>query len=115
MGTKRLENWRLIEAVNGSITFLGTIVSAGTAINNHTTASAFNNTGDALGGKVLLLQATAALYLLPGTSNAASVTSTNGVKLGADERVIVTMSGSQGWLAQIPVSGSANLKVWELS
>lgn len=96
--------------INGVPVFLG-VIAASTTKNNHDTATPFNNTGSALAGKVLLLQADAACHILPGTANTITATTSNGVKLGADERVIITMNSTYGWLACV---GSANLRVWEL-
>ena len=96
--------------LNGTPVLLGAIVAT-TTINNHDTAVPFNNTGIGLGGKVLLLQASAACHIYPGTTNAATATTANGVKLAADERVIITMNSTYGWLA---VVGAATVRVWEL-
>jgi hypothetical protein len=110
---KPLNGLPLADALNGSPTHLGTIVAT-TTKNNHDTASAFNNTGDALKGKLLMLQPDAACYVLAGTTNAATVTTTNGVKLAADERVLIRMRENQGWLACVSVTGTTNCRVWEL-
>jgi hypothetical protein len=98
---------------NGTPVYLGTIV-ASTTKNNHDTASPFNDTGDALEGKFLLVQCDAAAYVLPGTANTTTVTTSNGVKLAADERVILSMAAGYKWLAALAVTGTANCKVWEL-
>ena len=98
------------EAVNGTHVFLGTIVAT-TTKNNHDTAVPFNNTGEALKGKVLLVQPDAACHILPGLLNTSTVTTTNGLKLAADQTYVIMMGSSYGWLA---VVGSASLKVWEL-
>ena len=117
MATSRLGSLpQLTQALNGSPTFLGVIVAT-TTKNNHDTATPFNNTGDALKGKVLMLQADAACYVYPGTLNTATVTGSatgNGVLLAVAERVIVTMAADQGWMACVSVSGTTNLKIWEL-
>lgn len=99
--------------LNGTPVLLGTIVAT-TTKNNNDTATPFNNTGDALKGKTLLIQTDTACYILPGTANTATVTTSNGVKLGADERVILGMADEYGWLAGLAVSGTSNIKVWEL-
>jgi hypothetical protein len=104
---------KVSEALSGSPSFLGTIVAT-TTKNNHDTATPFNNTGEALKAKILLIQPDAACYILPGSTNAATVTTANGIKLGADERVIITMTSNEGWLCALAVSGTANVKVWEL-
>lgn len=97
-------------ALNGTPVFLGAIVAT-TTKNNHDTAVPFNDTGTGLGGKVLLVQASAACNILPGTSNTAAVTTANGIKLVADEKYKICMGESYGWLA---VVGAATLQVWEL-
>ncbi len=101
---------RLIQKFDGSPTYLGTIVAT-TTKNNHDTAAPFSNVAPALQGKVLMLQPDAACHILPGIVNTATVTTANGVYLAAYERVIITMSELQGWIA---VVGAANVKVWEM-
>lgn len=103
----------VVALANGVPTFLGVIVAT-TTKNNHDTATPFNNTGDALKGKVLLIQPDAACYILPGTANTATVTTSNGVKLAADERVIIHMAQGHSFLACLSVSGTTNCRVWEL-
>lgn len=110
--------------LSGSPAPLGCIASSdGGVYNNHTTTgacSAFNNTGAALKGKLLLVYAPVAGRVLPGTTNAASVSATAGaatagVPLKAGERVTLIMLNNQGWLAWLPAaSGGAPLEVWEL-
>lgn len=132
--------------VNGSPVYLGTLVSAGTAVNNATTATPFNQTPlgpqnvvgatanlqNTLAGKTLLLQTTAA-GLIQTATNSSMVVNTAapslialqtvqppvvgtapGVALTSGERVVVTMLPGEGWLQWLPVTGSANLLVWEL-
>ena len=110
---------------SGRPTFLGVLVAT-TSVNNHTTAAPFNNTGNALLGKVLMLQSDAAFYLNVGATNAVTATtSATGASMliQASERVTLTMDDIDGtvkageffgWLAAIAVSGTANVKVWEL-
>lgn len=98
---------------------LGVIASTGTTKNNHDTAAAFNNTGDALKGKILLLRSSVAARFLPGTANTAATVATagqatTGVPIAAGERVVVVMTDTYGWVAYLPDSGSGNLEVWEL-
>jgi len=96
-----------------SAEYLGVIVAT-TTKNNHDTATPFSNTGDALKGKLLLVQSDVACYILGGIANTATVTSTNGVRIEANERVPFRMRRDQGWLACLPTTGTANLRVWEL-
>jgi hypothetical protein len=102
-----------VTLLNGSPSYLGTIVAT-TTKNNHDTATPFVNTGDALAGLTLLVQSDVACYVLAGTANTATVTTGNGVKLEANEKYVITMSDRQGWLAALAVSGTANVKVWQL-
>lgn len=104
----------LLGPLNGTPVLLGTIVAT-TTKNNNDTAVPFANTGEALQGKVLLIQPDAACYVLPGAASTATVTTSNGVKLQADERAIITMQSGYGFLACVSVSGTTNLKVWELT
>lgn len=144
MGPGRPPNERDIQLLtNGSPIFLGALVSTGALVNNVTTADPFNhlpvgpagspgsplNLANTLAGKTLLLQPTAAGSILPSASNSVAsptlrlaqqtvlpplVNTTPGPKLATDERVIVIMLPTEGWLQWLPVSGSANLLVWEL-
>lgn len=104
---------QLLVLLNGDPTFLGAI-SATTTKNNHTTAVPFSNTGTGLAGKTLLLQPDTAGYLLCGSANTAAVTSANGIKINADERVIISLSDTNGWCAWLASTGTSILRVWEL-
>lgn len=103
----------LAENLNGSPQYLGTI-AASTTTTNHTTASPFNNTGDGLAGKMLLIQPDATCFLRGVTTNSGTVTTTNGVYVGTNERVIITLKSDEGWLAVLGDGGSVNARVWEL-
>ncbi len=110
---------RLDAATNGRPTFLGKIIAT-TTKNNHDTAVPFNDaatgaTSPTLAGKLLLIQTDAAGYIYPGTTNTATVTTANGVLLAAGERVVMNMGELDGWLAALAVSGTMNVRVWELS
>lgn len=94
-------------------TLLGTIVAT-TTKNNHDTASAFNNTGEALKGLTLLIQPDAACYMRSVTTNSGTATTSNGMYVDANERLVCTMGGSAGWLAVVSASGTCNVKVWLL-
>lgn len=103
----------LVTNLNGTPNYLGVIVAT-TTKNNHDTAVPFNDTGEALKGKVLLIQPDAVCYIYVGTVNTATATTTNGIKVGADERVIIAMGSSYGWLACVSSTGTTNCRVWEL-
>ncbi len=130
----------LVMNTNGSPNYLGAIVSAGAATNNATTALPFNQVSlgagtmnGTLAGKTLLLQTTAAGLIIASTSanmvingvpgqNIIALQSVlppalgtvPGVSLISGERVILVMLPTQGWLQWLPLSGSANLLVYEL-
>lgn len=88
---------------------IGTIVSAGTSITNASTAAPFT-----IKGSAVAVQCTAACYVVAscGTS-ATAATSSDGVKLSADQLYDVDFACSATrFLAMIPVSGSADAKVF---
>jgi hypothetical protein len=126
-----------INLLNGSPVYLGTIVSSGTAASNLTTATPFyayplqpaitmvggQNMVGSLAGKVLLVQSSAAGFILPSPSNAITIANQNvpvpqglspGVLIPGSTGQIVEMNSVFGWLQWLPVSGAANLTVWEL-
>lgn len=111
--TRPFSLFELTERLYGSPSFLGVVVAT-TTKNNHDTATPFNNTGEALKAKVLLVQCDAAAYVLAGTANTATVTTANGVKLAADEKAYIGMTAAQGWIAFLSVSGTANCRCWEV-
>ena len=106
----------LAQYLDGEPVFLGVIV-ASTTKNNSDTATPFSNTGNALAGKVLMIQSDAACYVYPSSTSTGTVTGTatgNGVYLAANDARIITMRDAPRWLACVAVTGTANLKVWEL-
>ncbi len=101
---------------------LGTLVAT-TSVNNHSTAVAFNNTGVGLAGKLLLLQPDADCWIEFGTANTVtasiSATSASFFIAAGDSKIVlmddaVTSTTYHGWIACVSVSGTTNLKVWEL-
>jgi hypothetical protein len=132
----------LLQALDGQPQYLGVLVSTGAAVNNATTATPFNqtpqgaqnpsspgttqlpgNNAGTLAGKVLLLQTTAAGFVLAGASPAITITNQTlptgmglipGTALASGERVIITMLSSYGYLQWLPAT-SGNLFVWELT
>jgi hypothetical protein len=110
----------LPQSINGAPTFLGVIDYTGSSVTNHQASTPFNNTGSALCGKVLLLQPSTDVYILPVTTNTGTVTTSNGVLLFANERVILTMTdyfatnATECWVAAIRSTASGNLRVWAL-
>lgn len=104
----------LTQFLYGDPVLLGTI-AATTTKNNNDTAVPFSNTGNGLAGKVLLLQADAACYVITGTANTVTSSATTGVYLAAlDPRIIVPKS-LNGWLACFPLGASVNLRVFEMT
>jgi len=100
-----LDVLKTIHALNGSPEYLGTIsASSGAAVNSFTIPA----------GTLLMLQPTAAGYVLPGSANTVTVTALNGVKLDADEKFPLFLRTPEAFLAWLPVSGAADLKVWRL-
>lgn len=95
----------------GSPRLLGTIVAT-TTKNNVDTASAFNATGDGLAGMWLLVQPDAACYVRAVTTTTGTVSSSNGVKLEADEKYEILMRSDDIALAVVSVSGTTNAKVF---
>ena len=103
----------------GSPKYLGVIDYTGTSKTNHEATTPFNNTGDALCGKVLLIHSATASHVLPVDTNTGTVTTATGVPVGADAVRILTMPPSNTgltrcWLAVIRNAASGNLSVWEL-
>jgi len=120
-----------VHLLNGAPTYLGTLVSSGTAVNNATTALPFNAVRTSsqsfqgtLAGKVLLVQSSATGFVLPSldlTSTVATqatippaVNTTPGVQLAANTAQIIIMRPDAPFLQFIPSAGAANLLVWEL-
>jgi hypothetical protein len=101
--------------LNGTPVLLGTIVATTTSRNNNdsTGMTAFNNTGDALKGKTLLLIPDASCFIKFGNANNVVATSA-GIPVNANERITLSMHQDYGWVAAIVASGTVNLRVWEL-
>lgn len=126
--------------LNGCPVFLGALASTGTAVNNSTTATPFNNTPlgtiaspavgpvnftNTLAGKTIMLQATAQGVILPWTDSNITIAGQTtpvtpgtypGILVGALERVIMIMLPNMGWLQWLPDgAATANCFVWELN
>ena len=112
MAFPRLHGPALDEAVYGAPVLLGKIVAT-TTKNNHDTATPFNDTGDALGGKLLVLQSDVACYIKVGKTNAITATTAD-LKLAADQLFYLNLPADYGFIAAVAVSGTANVKVFEL-
>lgn len=103
-----------VEALNGMPVLLGTI-TATTTKNNSTTAVPFYTAAPDLSGRVLMLQADSACYVVFGATSALAVATTAGVKLAADEKFYVTLRSDTGLVACLPGSGTTVLRVYELT
>lgn len=104
----------LDQSMYGDPVLLGTIVAT-TTKNNSDTAVAFNATGEALKGKLLVLQPDADCYVRQVDTAAGTVTTANGIKLAADQLFYMGMRSTKGFIACVAVSGTANLRVFELN
>lgn len=130
----------LVLLLNGSPQPCGILTSTGTAVNNTTTATTFKTgvdpTGafsvlkDSLAGRVLLVYATAAGFLLPSTTATIGVPTVTtvatsstippaantfpGVPIAAGEVKSLIMLPTEGWLQFISSSGTASLIVLEM-
>lgn len=107
--------------LSGSPRYLGTIDFTATSKTNEQATTPFGVGG--MAGKILLLQPSTDVYILPTATSTGAVTSTNGVLLGAGERVQLTLDDrdvtdeageSFAWLAALRSTADGNLKVWEL-
>jgi hypothetical protein len=106
---------------SGYPVLLGTIDYTNASKTNNQASVAFGTSG--LAGKILLLQASTDVYVLPVLTATATVSSSTGVLIVANERVQITMpdmdvmdepGDTPIWLAAIRSSVSGNLRVWEL-
>lgn len=102
-------------ALYGDPVYIGTIVATAAPADNANTSSPFCDSGERLRGKMLLLQPDVACYVRQNAVVNGGVTSTNGVKLAADQLFLTNMRGSKGYLAAVAVSGTVNLRVFEMN
>lgn len=119
-----------LQLIDGSPQFLGVLVSTGAAVNNATTATPFaqaakspQSMAGTLAGRVLMVQASVSGFVIASTSSALTLVAqaatfvppqVMGPLLQANERVLLIMQPTEGWLQFLPSAGSANLFVWEL-
>lgn len=103
----------------GCPTLIGTLTSTGTTVNNATTAVPFypaaGQTEPSLAGRAVLIQATAAGYVIPVTTSAGTASSTTAIYLSPNDPKTYRMSMEHGYLAWISVTGTASLVVFELN
>jgi hypothetical protein len=133
----------LLQNLSGSPVFLGVLTSATSAapVNNATTAVPFNVPSSpavagaqtqlkpSLAGRILLIQPTANILILPwsdATLNIALQTATPvllptptvvpGILINQGERVVLTMQPTWAYLQALSTAGtSASALIWELS
>lgn len=112
-----------IVKLSGNPVYLGTIDYAATSKTNHQATTPFANAGNALLGKIILMQPSTDVYIRTVLTNSGTVDSTNGILILANERVQIVCEDIDGtvlagesyrWLAAIRSTASGNLKVWEL-
>lgn len=108
----RLAGPQLDVALVGSPSRLGVIIATTTSKNNHDTATPFNNTGDALTGKLLVLQPDVACRIKTGSTNATAAAATD-LLLEANEKFPLSMPSGHGFLAARAEAGTVNMQVYE--
>jgi hypothetical protein len=111
-----LSGVHLSAALYGDPVHLGTI-AATTSATNGTTAAPFHAADgtERLTGKLLVLQPDVACYVRQVATAAETVTAANGFLLSGGGTVYMSMRSSKGFLAVLPVSGTVNLKVFEMN
>jgi hypothetical protein len=115
LGANHLPAMSIVGGCHGTPVFLGTIDFTNTSKNNTSASTPFSNTGDGLAGKVLMVHASTSVFILPGTSSSAAVTSTNGVPLtGNTDPKCFYMHPAYTALAALRQASDGNLKVWEM-
>ena len=105
MATRIGEIAKITEALNGSPVYMESI--SATSGSSTTNATAFN------GGEVLLIQPTANVYVIAGTSTV-TVTSSNGVLVEANEKFYLTLTSTQTHVAARTGSGSATVAIFKM-
>lgn len=99
---------------HGTPARLGVITATTTKTNNNT-AVPFNNTGEALERKMLILQPDTACYVKFGSANTVTATAANyDVLLEANQQFQTWVKDGIGYIACLPViAGTTNLVVSE--
>jgi hypothetical protein len=90
---------------------LGQLVSAGTSVNNFTTAAPFKNTTAAPLPRWIAIQCDVAVRYATGSGSSTAATTTD-VKVDASKFWEVRLGDGENALAIIPVSGSATCQVY---
>lgn len=108
MSTDRLLDLRkVMQALNGTFTHLGTISA--------TTTSGVNSFSIPAGSMVLI-QVSAPVFIKPGTAaTTVGASGSDGIKLDTDEKYVFTLGSSQTHIAAMTASGTSSVKVFRLS
>lgn len=91
---------------------IGKLVSAGTSVNNFTTAAAFKATAAAPLPRWLAIQCDAAVHYATGTGSSTAAVVADNAKVAADKFWEIRLADGENALAIIPASGSATCKVF---
>ena len=111
----------LQDAIQGYAVYLGTIDCTGTSKTNHQATTAFNNTGEGLSGKVLMLvnEHTDVIRIYPVKANDGTVTVTRaagaafGFPIQPGAALTMNMGDAYSWLAAVAASGAGKLDEFE--
>jgi hypothetical protein len=110
----------LSDALNGYPVYLGTVDATTTSKTNAQASSAFANSGDALRGKVLMIQnaGSVSIRIHPVSSSTGTVANARGTGFGPEiqpgERVYIRMGETYPYLAVIATSSTASVDFWEM-
>lgn len=111
---------QLLLLLNGKPKYLGTIDVTTTSKTNAQATTAFGHTGTLLKNMVLLIQCDAAGVRIHPVAEEDDTVTTNragnhGVELSEEkERIIIVMDNTDGYVAAIIGSGTANCDFWRL-
>lgn len=116
LGATRVTGSILNARLVGSPSYLGTIDFTGTAKTNAEATTPFADSTPTLCARVMLMQPTQAVYILPVTTSTGDVTAANGVELQSKERVIIMFPDGTTtcFLSALRVTSNGDLKMWEL-
>lgn len=103
-----------IEVESGEPNYLGVIDATATSKTNAQATAPFNAAAPGLALMNILIQPDVDCYVLPVTTSAGTVSSTNGVKITAGERVLIGLTELKPWIAVIRDTASGNIRFWEM-
>lgn len=102
------------QEMDGVPVYLGRLVSAGTSVNNSTTATPFG-ASDTLRGLALCIVPTVAGHVAFGTSTSTAATADYAsMPVTANTPVSFRMPSTYSYIAFIPASGAGNCSVFQL-